>query len=192
MTEDNRNKNLFARSAQELKSPRTLAICAMLIALKLVLDALNIRINITPSLRITFGFISGAMGGLLFGPVPAMMIGGAGDIIGYFFNNGGGIYFPGFTITAILAGLVWGYSFYGRKVTFVRALCTKGIINIALNILLNSVWLKLLYDKAILVELPMRIIKNIAMLPIEALILVLVGSAVVRAYSQTKRSGGRK
>lgn len=184
-------ENFFRRSAQELKTPRTLVICAMLVALKLVLDALNIRIQITPSLRISFDFIAVAMGGMLFGPVPAMLIGAAGDIIGYFVNSGGGIYFPGFTLTAVLAGLVWGCGFYGKKVTYLRALCTKAVINILLNILLNSVWLKLLYDKAIWVEMPMRILKNLAMLPLEALLLVLLARVVQRAYEQAKRTAHR-
>ncbi|MEG1875075.1 MAG: folate family ECF transporter S component, partial [Angelakisella sp.] len=123
-------KEIFKKSADELKNPRTLVVCAMLVALKLTLDALNIRITITPSLRITFGFIATAMGGMLFGPVPAMLMGGAGDLIGYFINSGGGPYFPGFTLTAVLAGLVWGYGFYGHKITFFRAIVTKGVINI--------------------------------------------------------------
>lgn len=179
-------ETLFAQSARRLREPRVLVVCAMLIALKLVLDALNIRITITPSLRITFGFIAGAMGGLLFGPVPAMAIGGVGDVLGYFLNTGGGPYFPGFTITAIIAGAIWGFGLYGRRVTFVRTLAVKGTINLFLNVMLNSVWLKLLYDKAILVELPMRIVKNIAMLPIEAFILVLMATAVQRAYRQLR------
>lgn len=184
----NKKENIFQKSARELKNPRTLVICAMLVALKLVLDALNLRISITPQLRITFGFIAGAMGGMLFGPVPAMLIGGAGDLIGYFINTGGGPYFPGFTLTAVLAGLVWGIGFYGKKVTFLRALATKGFINLLLNILLNSLWLKLLYDKGMFVELPMRIVKNLAMLPIEALMLVALGKIVLEAYKSARKS----
>ncbi|MEG1777361.1 MAG: folate family ECF transporter S component [Angelakisella sp.] len=178
--------NVFRRSAREMKNPRTLVICAMLVAVKLTLDALNLRIVLTPHLRISFGFITGAMGGMLFGPVPAMMIGGAGDLVGYFINTGGGPYFPGFTITAILAGLIWGVGFYGKKITFVRALLTKGTINIFLNILLNSLWMKLLYNKGMLLELPLRIFKNLAMLPLEALILVALGKVVQEAYKRSK------
>lgn len=160
----------------------------MLIALKLTLDAMNLRIVITPQLRITFGFLSSALGGMLFGPVPGIMIGTAGDLIGYFINSGGGPYFPGFTISAAIAGLFWGIGFYERKVTYVRALLTKGSINLLVNILLNSLWLKILYNKAMLAELPLRIAKNVIMLPIEALIVVLVGSMIKQAYDRAYKN----
>ena len=180
-------ENIFTQSARELKNPRVLTACALLVALKLVLDALNIRVTITPSLRITFGFLANAMVGMLFGPVPAMLAGGAGDVIGYMLNSGGGAYFPGFTLTAILAGLVWGLSLYQKRVTFLRAILTKGFINLFLNILLNSFWLKLLYNKGMWAELPLRIAKNITMLPIEALLLVFMGGVVAQAYNRAKK-----
>ena len=177
----------FQQSAEELHKSRTLVITALFIALNVTLDALNIRIQLTPQLRIGFGFLTSAMVGMLFGPVVAMMAGAAGDMIGYLFNNGGGAYFPGFTITAILAGLIWGIALYHRQVSYRRAFCTKLIINVFLNILLNSVWLKLLYGKGLLADLPMRIFKNVAMLPLEALMLVAVSGIVLQAQANSRR-----
>lgn len=56
---------LFRDSARELKSPRTLAVAGMLIALNVVMAALNIRIQFTPDLRVDFGFLCSAMIGML-------------------------------------------------------------------------------------------------------------------------------
>lgn len=184
-------KNVWQRlrqSANELNKTRTLVVTALFIALNVTLDALNIRIQLTPQLRIGFGFLTSAMVGMLFGPVVAMMAGAAGDMMGYLFNNGGGAYFPGFTITAVLAGLIWGIALYHRPVTYRRAFCTKLVINLFLNIFLNSLWLKLLYGKGLLADLPMRIFKNVAMLPLEALMLVTVSGIVLQAQARSRRA----
>ena len=65
-------KEQFVCSAEEFRSPRALAVTAVLIAINITLDLLNIRIQLTPQLRIGFGFLTSAMVGMLFGPVVAM------------------------------------------------------------------------------------------------------------------------
>ena len=178
---------LLKDSQKELKITKTIVVAALLIAIKLTLDALNIRISITPSLRITFSFLTTAVCGILFGPATAFVMAGAGDLIGYFVNTGGGPYFPGFTLTAALSGWVWGMGLYQEKITFVRVLLTRGLINLFLNIGLNGLWLYLLYNKGFFVELPARIIKNIALLPLEAMLVVALAHIVKKAYSYKSR-----
>ncbi|MDO5603425.1 MAG: folate family ECF transporter S component, partial [Oscillospiraceae bacterium] len=154
-------------SAAQLKSPRALALTALFIALNIAMDALNLRIQLTPDLRIGFGFLTSAMVGMLFGPVVAMTAGAATDILGWLVNTGGGAYFPGFTLTAILAGLIWGLFLYQRPLKWWRCLGAKLVINVFLNIFLNSVWMHIYYGKAMIVaDLPLRIGKNLLLLPV--------------------------
>jgi len=40
--------------------------------------------------------------------VVSIAIGGLGDIISYFMNPAGGAYFPGFTISGMITGLLYG------------------------------------------------------------------------------------
>ncbi len=181
-------KKMFHQSAEELRKPSALVLTAVFVALNITLDLLNVRIQLTPQLRIGFGFLTNAMVGMLFGPVVAMCAGAATDFLGWVVNPGGGAYFPGFTVTAILAGLVWGVFLYQKKVTVWRALCAKGIINLFLNIGLNSIWLKIFYGKGMLAELPMRIGKNLLMLPIEVVLLFFVAKAVVKIYSRRRNA----
>ena len=172
-------KQLFKNSAAEFRSPRTLAVTAVLIAINITLDLLNIRIQLTPQLRIGFGFLTSAMVGMLFGPVVAMTAGAASDLLGWLVNNGGGAYFPGFTLTAVLAGLIWGVALYEKPLCWYRALAAKFCINTLLNIGLNSVWLYLYYGQNFqLATLPMRIGKNLLLLPLEVLMLLFVGKIV--------------
>ena len=167
-------------SAEDFRSPRALAVTAVLIAINITLDLLNIRIQLTPQLRIGFGFLTSAMVGMLFGPVVAMTAGAATDLLGWLVNNGGGAYFPGFTLTAVLAGLIWGVALYKKPLRWYRALAAKLVINTVLNIGLNSVWLYLYYGQSFqLATLPLRIGKNLLILPLEVLMLLFVGRIVL-------------
>ena len=48
-----KQKNVFRRSLDELKSPRALVITAMLIALNLAMDLMGLKIYLTPELRVS-------------------------------------------------------------------------------------------------------------------------------------------
>ena len=52
---------------------------------------------------------------MLFGPVVGMMAGVCTDVLGYFAGNlSMGAYFPGYTLTAVVGGLI-GLSFTAEK-----------------------------------------------------------------------------
>ena len=186
-------KQLFQDSAARFYQPRTLAVVALLIALNITLDALNIRLQLTPQLRIGFGFLTSAMAGMLFGPAVAMTAGAASDFLGWVVNNGGGAYFPGFTLTAILAGMIWGLALYRKPLRWYRVLAAKLSINILLNIFLNSFWLYLYYGQNFqLATLPLRIGKNLVLLPVEVLLTLFVGRVVLRVEQQSVYNRGRQ
>ena len=101
--------NIFVRSLRELRSTRCLAVTALLIAINVTLDLLGLSIKLPPNLRIGFGFLCNASIGMLFGPVVGMMAGVCTDVLGYFAGNlSMGAYFPGYTLTAVVGGLIWG------------------------------------------------------------------------------------
>ena len=115
--------NIFVRSLRELKSTRCLAVTALLIAINVTLDLLGLSIKLPPNLRIGFGFLCNASIGMLFGPVVGMMAGVCTDVLGYFAGNlSMGAYFPGYTLTAVVGGLIWGLWLYPRKITVWRAI----------------------------------------------------------------------
>ena len=135
--------NIFVRSLRELKSTRCLALTALLLAANLALDLMGLELRLPPDLKIGFGFLTNASVGMLFGPAVAMMAGVCTDLLGYFIGGGftmGG-YFPGYTLTAIVAGLFWGLWLYPRRVSVWRAIGAKTCINVFCNIGLNTLWL---------------------------------------------------
>ena len=175
--------NIFVRSLRELKSTRCLALTALLIAMNIALDLMGLELRLPPDLKIGFGFLANAAVGMLFGPSVAMLAGVCTDLLGYFaggFTMGG--YFPGFTLTAIVAGLFWGLWMYPRRVSLWRAIGAKVCINLFCNIGLNTLWLTLTGGKAMSVLLVARVPKNLLMLPIEIAVLYFGMKLVLRFY----------
>ena len=62
-----KTKNMFLTSAKELKTTSTLAVCAMLAALALILNSVA-SINIGPYVKIGFSGIPNQIADYLFGP----------------------------------------------------------------------------------------------------------------------------
>lgn len=164
---------MFKKSFKSLKTTRVLCSSAILAALFVVLYAL--KLPLTPELRITFTFIPLAIAGWLFGPVPAMLVGLVGDVTGALLFPSGA-YFPGFTLTSLLSGLIFGVFLYEKKDKNILLwiILSKLFINMLLNTALNALWLSIITSKGYIVFLLQHFIKNITALPIEIIILFIV------------------
>lgn len=165
-------KNL-SESAKSLKETRVICVSAILAALFVVLYSL--KLQLAPELRITFTFIPLALAGWLLGAVPAMLVGLIGDIIGCLLFPAGP-YFPGFTLTQMLSGLIFGLFLHKKSGSkaLLPILYSKASINLLLNVGLNALWLSILYGKAWTVYAASHLIKNVISLPIEIIILLII------------------
>lgn len=185
------NRNLFNRSLQELKSARTITVCAMMGAAALVLGAYSIYL--TPTIKIGFSGLPNLFVAWLFGPSVGMIFNGTMDILKYFMKPVGG-FFPPLTLVTMMAGVIYGCFFYGRRLSFPRVLAAKLAVVILCNIVLNTYCLSLLTGKGFLVILPDRIVKNLIMWPIDSLIFyyvarVLEGAGLFRAFVPKAKRG---
>ena len=159
-------------SADELKSVSTVSVAGMLVAISIVLSFL--RVVISSVLEISFAFLPLAAGGLLYGPVVGGIMGILSDVLGYFIRPNGP-FFPGFTLNALISGILYGLFLYKKPVTLKRVIIVSALITILINLLLNSLWLSMMYGKAFVVLLTARIVKNVVMFPINtALLMVLL------------------
>ena len=102
----------FRQSAQELKSVRTLTGVSMLLAMSIVISFVG-SVRLTETLKIGLGYLITALLGMLYGPFTAAIAAGAGDIIKYLLKPDGA-YFFGFTLTAMLGGMVYGFLVPGK------------------------------------------------------------------------------
>ncbi len=162
---------MFKQSLTQLKKPVTLTTAAMYIAIYVVFYGAKIPLAMESRLSITF--LPLAASAYLMGPVTAMIVGAIGDILSFVFFPSGQ-YFPGFTLSAILNGLIFGVFLYrARNHLYTRCVISVLIMGAFINIGLNTLWLALLYKKAFVFYLMTRSIKNIIALPIEIIGTVL-------------------
>ncbi len=166
-------------SLAELKSTRNMTACAMLLAVQILLGFVG-TINIGNAIRITFTYLAVATTAYLFGPIPAMINTALSDIIMYLLRPTGAFH-PGFTLTAALAGLVYGLFFYRRRITARRVVLAKLIVDI-ITLLLNTLWLHQLYGNAYVALLLPRAIRAMLQLPLDVLLLMALFSSLARVF----------
>lgn len=126
----------FSDSAKEFKNLKSLVTAALLVALHTVF-AFFLSVQVTDSLRISVSFLVNVVIGSLFGPVMGFVCGGVGDVI-QFVLKPTGPYFMGWTISAALAGLIYG-SFFYRRFPVKAEVKTAGQVQGGTNRLLRAV-----------------------------------------------------
>lgn len=158
-------------------STHRLVVMAFLVALEIILTRFC-SIN-TPILRIGFGFLPVSMMGIMYGPIWAAIGYAAGDILGMMIFPSG-MFFPGFTVTAVLTGLVFGFFLHGKeKITWKTVLPASLIIILVLNLCLDTFWLSIMMGDAFIALLPTRIFKCAVMLPIHLILVPIVWNRVM-------------
>ncbi len=170
--------NRWIGSLKEFQSLRTIVFCGMMAAIAVILGYVA-TIRIGQYIRIGFSGLPNQVVDYLFGPAIGAIFGAALDVIKWFFQPSGD-FFPGFTISAALGGIIYGFAFYKKNVSLPRVFVAQLIVKVFVNIGLNSLWLKMLYDQAILALLPGRILSNAIMLPIDTFITYAMLKAVDR------------
>ncbi|MEG2297166.1 MAG: folate family ECF transporter S component, partial [Clostridium sp.] len=163
--------NIYRDSYRELKNVRTITTAAMFLAISVVLGYFTIEAG--PYLKIGFGTVANQFVYYLFGPVVGGLYGGVLDLVKYIVKPTGG-FFPGFTFNAILAGIIYGTLLYHRPLTFKRVLGVHFIVIMVCNVCLNTLWLSMLSGKAIMVLIPVRLVKNLIMWPVDTAIFYLI------------------
>ena len=152
-------------------SVRKIVLCGVLIALNIIFARfLSIQ---AWSFRIGFTFLSYATAAILYGPLEGAIVGGVGDLLGATVFATTGAYFPGFTITAILEGAVFGI-FLKKKVSLPRVLGAVAIEQFILSLLMNSYWISVLYGKGFWALLPTRAAQAILLFVVETVVLMLL------------------
>ena len=173
---------MFADSARTLRRAQTVALTGVMLAAQIVL-ATYVSIQPIPNLRITLDHLAYVPTAILFGPVVTCLQGALKDVIGaVIFPRGA--YFPGFTLSAMLSGLFYGVALYRTKPTLPRVALLRLSVIVLVNLLLNTVFLRMLNGPAALADFPLRAFKNIIQWPVDCLLLTLVCRFVARMPKQ--------
>jgi len=162
---------MFSDSLNELKEVRNVVVCALFAAIAVVLGYFTIVLG--PFVKIGFSGIPNQLIAALFGPVIGGLFGGALDIFKFIIGPTG-VFFPGFTFNAILAGVIYGCFFYKKKISIWRIFLAHFVVIVIVNLGLTTYWLSILYGKGFFAIFPLRVLKNLIMWPIESTILFTV------------------
>lgn len=160
----------------KFKSVQTLAVCGMLLALDVVLTRF-LSVN-TWNLRIGFSFLAVVLAAYWYGPVGAGLVHGLADLLGAVLFPSGA-YFPGFTLTAALMGVIFGLCLH-RNTRFWRIAAGVVGTQACCSVLLNSLWITVTSTKgatfgAVLLS---RLPQAGAMIVVELVLIPLVLSQV--------------
>ena len=169
------------------KSPkltvRTIALAALLAAIQLILSKMSV--GDSHVVKISFGFIGTALIGYFMGPWLGGVIMVINDIIGNTIFNSGTVFFPGFTFSAFISGIIAGMFLHQQKVTWKRIFTYSFFQILISNVFFNTLWvycINMVSNHPMSVEpyLITRMTKEIISFPIEATILLLILAAISR------------
>lgn len=181
---------LFRDSMEEFRHVNTVTVMAMFAAISVVLGYFTLVLG--DYLKIGFSTIANQFVYYLFGPVAGGLFGGALDILKYIIRPTGA-FFPGFTISAMVGGVLYGCFLYKRPISFWRVLAAELTVSIICNMLLGTLWLSMLYGKAFMALLPMRVFKNIMMWPVNSMLFYTIGKALeASGVFRLLKTAGRK
>ncbi|TPR20151.1 folate family ECF transporter S component [Apilactobacillus timberlakei] len=145
-----------------------LTIIAVMIALSFILNKVGIH---TQYIVITPTFIVTVLLCYLYGPIWMSIILGITDIL-FTFIGGGGVYIPGFTISAMLTGFIYGtFLFKDHKFKALNLILAQIIISLFVHIFLNTLWLTLYNGIDWKIIIISRVIKELILVPIQLVVL---------------------
>lgn len=171
----------FTDSSKELTKVHALAVCAMMLALRVVLGIFtNFTLAIMPFVKIGFSFIPIVITAYLYGPVCAAVVSGAGDVLSLILANPTAFSLnPALTACYVWEGILYGLILYKSELNLKEIIIAKAAVLVLCALPLNTLILSgmmnipyptlLLYRTAILVPfgavevLIIRLIKPLLM-----------------------------
>ena len=157
-------------------SVSVLVTLGMLVAIEIVLSrfcsisAWNVKIG--------FSFVPVAVAAVLYGAAPAAAVAALGDFVGAILFPIGA-YFPGFTLTAALTGVVLGL-FLNKRQSVARIAGAVAVNQLVMSLLLNTLWISVLYGSPYGPLFATRIVQTLVLAPVQFVVIGLMTKALGR------------
>lgn len=129
------------------------------------------------NLKIGFAIVTIFIAACFYGPVYAGIVGALGDFMGAILFPIGA-YFPGFTLTCFLTGVLLGLLLH-KKRTIPRILCAVLINELILSLLVNTLWISILYGSPFVPLMSTRIIQCGIIIPVEVVVLCALSRLLI-------------
>ena len=158
-------------------NPRNVAQLAILVAMEVVLSRF-LSINIWSN-KIGFAFLPVAVTAMYYTPLTTGITAAVADMIGALLFPSGP-FFPGFTLTAFLGGIVYGL-FLNKKQTPARILGAVVVRELGLSLFLNTLWLSMMYNSPYWPLLTTaRLWQCLVMVPVQFFVVLAVAKVLPR------------
>ncbi len=149
--------------------PALIAYCGILVAAEIILNRF-LSFNAW-NLKIGFAFLPVALAGMIFGPLAGGIVGAMGDLLGaVLFPTGA--YFPGFTATALLSGLMYGWMLH-RDRRLWRIFAASAFHQLLMGLAVNTAWIAILYHHPYFVTMGTRLLQCGVLLLVEVVVIQL-------------------
>ena len=84
---------------------------------------------------------------MIFGPWLTGIGSTLSDFIGIFLFPKSAPYFPGFSLSAFLTGVIYGHFFYRKEITLKRVIIANVLVTFIIDLGLNTLWLYMIMNK---------------------------------------------
>lgn len=179
-------------ACSQLGNVKMLTIAALIVALRVVVKFF--KIPLAAGLSISFDAYVNSIGSLVYGPILGLLVGAVSDVLGCIVTGQMAEYFLPFILVEMSSSFIFALFFWKRKINISRVLASKFTVNLICNIIMTSLfnkWYYFLYfgiarAQSYNVINGARIVKNLIMFPLEAMIITIVLSAVLPVVSRLK------
>lgn len=165
------------KSATELRSLYCLTICAVLLALRVVLGFVSFGTDVY---RVTFSHLPVFICSYIFGPIPAAIVGALGDIVTLIVKPTGALNL-GITFSEMMVGFIGGLFLYKHRVNLIRTIiacvttsviCSLGITTLSIIVMYNITQPWIMFVS--------RVITNLITVPINIALLFACQQLIAR------------
>ena len=177
------SKGFWKESLQGVRSLRVMCMCALCMALSVILG--YFYVPITDGLTIRFTYLATAMASLVAGPIGGLLYGFTVDILDFFMHPGFSFFF-GYTLSAMAGAFFYGFFLYRPKITILKLILCRLCVNYIVDVGMGALWSSMLYSKGYIYYVTTSLFKNTVMLPIEVAVMAAFFALVMPAL---KKSG---
>ncbi|MBO4412279.1 MAG: folate family ECF transporter S component [Lachnospiraceae bacterium] len=179
------SKAYWKLALSEVRNVRVMTIAGVLLALRIAIKPLSIPIPLSQDLYFSFDFIVNSVASMIAGPIVSMICGAISDTLGAILFPKGPYFFP-YIFQEMASSLIFALFYYRANLSSLRVILGRFFVSLICNIGLGA-WIgyyyyQTFYPKSLAVfgaRQAAGIVKNLALFPLEAVVLLLLFGALV-------------
>ena len=162
-------------------STKMLATLSILVAMEVIIARFG-TLRPTESIKISLDFIPIVIAAILYGPAPAVIMSILADVLGAFLFPVGP-FFPGFTLTAAVTGLIYGLLLH-KSQSMPRVVCAVVLQQLVCSMVINTFWLHVLYGLPYLPTMAARLVQCAVVTAMQIVVIPLIAKTILSVHKR--------